>query len=143
MSATIVEDFRFRFGPRYRRAARLFGITDRRSLVRVTDQHFTARFGPWSVQTPLSNVRTVSVTGPYHFLKTAGPAHLSLADRGLTFATNGDRGVCLEFVEPVTGLDPLGVLRHPNLTVTVADTRGLAELLLQRTGPPTQAPSRS
>jgi hypothetical protein len=121
----------------------LFGITDQRSLVRVTDLHFTARFGPWAVRTPLSNVRAVSVTGPYHFLKTAGPAHLSLTDRGLTFATNADRGVCVEFVEPVTGLEPFGVLHHPNLTVTVADTRGLAELLAQRTGPPTQAPSRS
>ena len=59
------------------------------------------------------------------FVKTAGPAHLSLADRGLTFATNGDRGVCLIMREPVSGIDPFGLLRHPNLTVTVADCDGL------------------
>lgn len=129
MSVAGKREFRFRFDPRYAVAARLFGVTDRRSLVRVTEADFSARFGPWAVRTPLANVRSVSVTGPYRFLKTAGPAHLSLADRGLTFATNGDRGVCLEFVEPITGIDPFGVLHHPNLTVTVADTAGLADLL--------------
>ena len=129
MSAIREREFRFRFDPRYAVAARLFGVTDRRSLVRVTEEEFSARFGPWSVQTPLLNVRSVSVTGPYRFLKTAGPAHLSLADRGLTFATNGDRGVCLEFVEPIAGIDPFGAIHHPNLTVTVADAPGLADLL--------------
>jgi len=69
----------------------------------------------------------VSITGPYTFVKTAGPAHLSLADRGLTFATNGDRGVCLMMGEPIPGIDPFGLLRHPNLTLTVADCDGLAD----------------
>lgn len=63
----------------------------------------------------------MSITGPYRFVKTAGPAHLSLTDRGLTFATNGDRGVCLAMVEPVRGIDLFGLLPHPNLTLTVAD----------------------
>jgi hypothetical protein len=34
----------------------------------------------------------------------------------------------------VPGLDPLGVLRHPELTVTVADVDGLADLLRARAG---------
>ena len=132
-AATAGEEFRFRFDSRYALVARLFGITDRRAVVRVTDQHFTARFGPWLARTPLANVRASSVTGPYHFVKTAGPAHLSFADHGLTFATNGDCGVCLEFTEPITGLDPWGVLHHPNLTVTVADIGRLTELLAKST----------
>lgn len=133
MPATAGEEFRFRFDARYALAARLFGITDRRAVVRVTDQHLTARFGPWFARTPLANVRAASVTGPYHFVKTAGPAHLSFADRGLTFATNGDRGVCMEFTEPITGMDPWGLLHHPNLTVTVTDTERLVELLAKST----------
>jgi hypothetical protein len=40
--------------------------------------------------------------------------------------------VLISFRTPVTGLDPLGVLHHPELTVTVADVDGLAELLAQR-----------
>ena len=65
------------------------------------------------------------MTGPYSVLRTAGPARLSLGDRGLTFATNNRRGVCLRFRRPVPGIDPLGRIKHPNLTVTVLDCAGL------------------
>jgi hypothetical protein len=44
-----------------------------------------------------------STTGDCSFIRTAGPAHLPLADHGVTFATNGDRGVCVCFHDPVTG----------------------------------------
>lgn len=57
----------------------------------------------------------------FAFIKTAGPAHLSLVDRGVTFATNGDRAVCLEFHSPVTAIDPMGLLTHPNATLTPSD----------------------
>ena len=76
----------------------------------------------------------MAVTGPYAFLKTAGPARLAITDRGLTFATNGDRGVLVSFRTPVRGLDPLGLLRHPELTLTVCDVDGLAALLRERAG---------
>ena len=61
-----------------------------------------------------------------------GPAHLGLTDRGLTFASNGDRGVLISFHQPVGGIEPTGTLRHPALTVTVADVEGLASLLRAR-----------
>jgi hypothetical protein len=54
---------------------------------------------------------------------------LAVTDRGLTFATNGERGVLISFHEPVPGLEPTGLLRHPELTVTVADIDGLVERL--------------
>jgi hypothetical protein len=88
-----------------------------------------ARFGPWRVQTTLDNIADVTATGPYRFLKTAGSAHLSLGDKALTFATNCDRGVCLQFDEPVAGIEPTGLIRHPSLTVTVADCDGMARAL--------------
>ena len=72
--------------------------------------------------------------GPYAFWKTAGPARLAITDRGLTFATNGDRGVLISFHKPVRGLDPLGILRHPELTVTVSEVDRLAELLRTKSG---------
>jgi len=71
-------------------------------------------------------------TGPYAFLKTAGPARLTVSDRGLTLATNRDRGVLITFRVPVPGIEPLGLLRHPELTVTVADVDSLATLLRAR-----------
>ena len=121
--------YRFRFAAQYRPAALVFGITPRTAWVVVGRGRVRVRFGPWLVQTPLSNVVSTVITGPYSFLKTAGPPHLSLADRGLTMATNGEAGVCIQFAQRVTGIDPLGVIRHPALTVTVADCEDLVSAL--------------
>jgi hypothetical protein len=121
--------FAFAFAPTYRLMSRVFGIGAATAWVDVGDRMLDARFGPWRVSTPLANISDVALTGPYAFWKTAGPARLAITDRGLTFATNGDRGVLISFRTPVRGLDPLGVLHHPELTVTVADVDGLAELL--------------
>jgi hypothetical protein len=126
--------FGFAFAPAYRLISRAFGIGATTAWVDVGDRTLDARFGPWRVSTPLANISDVAVTGPYAFWKTAGPARLAITDRGLTFATNGDRGVLISFRTPVRGLDPLGVLHHPELTVTVADVDGLAELLRARFG---------
>jgi hypothetical protein len=127
-----VERFGFRFAPAYRRAAVVFGLTPKTTWLEVDSETLRARFGPWRVQTPLANVADVTITGPYAFWKTAGPARLAITDRGLTFATNGDRGVLITFRRPVPGLDPTGWLRHPELTVTVSDVDGLASLLRAR-----------
>ena len=130
---TDAERFDFAFAPAYRRLARAFGITPATAWVEVGDETVEARFGHWRVSAPLANIADIAVTGPYAFWKTAGPARLAITDRGLTFATNGDRGVLISFSTPVRGLDPLGVLRHPELTVTVADVDRLAALLRART----------
>lgn len=120
--------FPFAFAASYRNPARLFGITPERALVTVTGKELIARFGPWRVQTPLSNVAGAVVTGPYRWIKTAGPARLAITDRGLTFATNADHGVEIRFHEPVQGIEPRGWLRHPTLTVTVTNYPALAML---------------
>lgn len=121
--------FLFRFDPRYRRLARIFGVTPERAWVEVGEEELEARYGPWRVRTSLRNVAGVEVTGPYAFLKTAGPARLAITDRGLTFASNGDCGVCISFHSPVTGIDRAGRIRHPELTVTVLDVDGLIDAL--------------
>jgi hypothetical protein len=126
------QTFPFRFSIRYRLAGLPFGITPATAAVHVRDAELAVRFGPWRVRTPLANVASTAVTGPYSFLKTGGPAHLSFADRGLTMATNGARGLCIVFHEPVPGIEPTGSLRHPALTVTVADCPGLAAVLAAR-----------
>jgi hypothetical protein len=126
---TGADRFAFRFADAYRRPARLFGITPATAWVDVDADTLRAHFGRWRVSTPLVNISAVAVTGPYAFLKTAGPARLAVTDRGLTFATNGERGVLISFHEPVPGLEPTGLLRHPELTVTVADIDGLVERL--------------
>lgn len=127
-----VERFDFSFDPAYRTAARVFGIAPATAWVEVGVERLEARFGPWRVSTPLTNVVDAEVTGPYAFWKTAGPARLAITDRGLTFATTGTRGVRITFASSVTGLDPLGLFRHPELTVTVRESDRLAALLNER-----------
>jgi hypothetical protein len=127
-----VEVFAFEFDPLHRRMSRLFGVSVGSAVVSLTATEFDACFGPWRLSTPYTNIRDVAVTGPYQLIKTIGPPRLSISDRGLTFATNSRAGVCLNFRSPVRGVEPTGHLRHPNLTVTVADPQGLAEALRAR-----------
>jgi hypothetical protein len=124
-----VPRFEFRFDPAYRRAARPFGITPERAWVQVDDDQLVAKYGPWRLQTPLSNISGVAITGPYRFYRTGGPARLGVTDIGLTFASNGDQGVLISFRKRVRAIDPLGLFRHPELTVTVADIDGLVRAL--------------
>ena len=137
-------EFPFRFDPAFRIVARPFGIHPESAVVRIDDDELLADFGPWHVRTPLANVRAARVTGGYAWPKVIGPARGSIKDRGLTFATNADDGVCICFDEPVRGIDPWGLVRHPALTVTVAEPAALAELLdrsshdLRRTHTPSE-----
>jgi hypothetical protein len=124
--------FPFEFEPPYRVVARLFGVTPATAVVTVGEDELDVRFGPWRVRTPLSNVAGVESSGPFSLLKTIGPAHLSLADRGITFATNRRKGTCIRFRDAVAGIEPTGRIRHPGLTVTVADSSGLERALLGR-----------
>lgn len=121
--------FEFRFDRTYLLAGLPFGVTPSTTRVEVDDDELRVRFGLWSLCTPIANVAETEVTGPYGLLKTLGPPHLSLADKGITFATNPDRGLCIRLHDPVPGIDPLGRLRHPGLTVTVADIDALAAAL--------------
>ena len=121
--------FDFDFDPEYQAMALLFGVTPSRTGVEVEDSRFVARYGFWRLETPLDNIAGSETSGPYRIWTTIGPAHLSLVDRGLTFASNRRRGLCITFKEPVPGLEPTGRLRHPGLTVTVADVDGLARAL--------------
>ena len=128
-SAVVAERFEFAFAPSYRRLGAVFGIRPSTAWVEVDDSTFEARYGPWRVATPLENILGTEVTGPYTFAKAAGPARLALSDRGLSFTPNGERGLLIHFAKPVRGLDPFGLVRHPELTVGVAEPERLAETL--------------
>ena len=121
--------FPFEFASSYRLPALIVGVTPATASVRVEDDELRVRFGPWSLRTPLSNIAGAERTGGFAFLKTAGPPHLSFSDRGVTFATNGEAALCVQFREPVPGIEPTGRIRHPGATMTVADPDGLARAL--------------
>ena len=129
--------FAFAFDPRFRPLLALAGVTPGHAQVTVTAERLIARYGPWSLETPLDNIAEVCVTRRYQWFKAIGPRG-SFADRGLTFGTNTEAGVCVQFHQPVPGLEPMGLIRHPGLTMTVADPDGLATLLRRRISDPTR-----
>ncbi len=127
-----VERFDFSFAPAYRASARVFAVGPSTAWVEVGSDRLEARFGPWRVSTPITNILNAAITGPYAFLKTAGPARLAITDGGLTFASNGSQGVLITFGRPVRGIDPVGLIRHRELTVTVREPDRLLALLKHR-----------
>lgn len=123
--------FSFAFDPRFRPLLALAGITPEHAHVTVTADRLIARYGPWSLETPLDNVAGVQLSHDYHWYKAIGPRG-SFADRGLTFGTNTRAGVCVCFHRPVPGLEPFGLIRHPGVTLTVDDPDALAAVLRDR-----------
>ena len=126
------ERFEFAFAPAYRWPGALFGVRPSTAWVEVGESELEARYGPWRAATPLSNIVEVAITGPYAYFKTVGPARLAITDRGLSFTPNGDRGVLLRFAEPIPGLDPVGLIHHPELTLGVAEPERLVTCLNAR-----------
>jgi hypothetical protein len=121
----VPDRFPFAFEPRLVPFSALFGVTPRTAWVDLDDADLTVRFGAWRLVTPRRNLSEGQLSGPYQFAKVAGPAHLSLADRGVTFATNTRRGVCFRLREPVPAIAPFGLLPHPGVTMTVAEPERL------------------
>ena len=124
-----VSAFDFTFAAPYALAGRPFGITPRSTTVEVGPTWLFVRYGPWRLLTPRSNIASAELTGGFSFVKTAGPPHLSMSDRGVSFTTNGDRALCLSFHEPVPAIDPTATITHPGVTLSVADPEGLADAL--------------
>lgn len=129
VAAARMKRFEFAFDPLYRAVGAPLGVSPKRCWVEVDETQLQVRFGLWALRTAVANVAGTEVTGPYRKVKTVGPAHLSLKDKGVTFATNARRGLCIRFHQPIAALEPLGYLRHPAVTVTVADVEGLAAAL--------------
>lgn len=119
----------FAFAPAYAAPARAFGVTPRTTTVEVGPRWLYVRYGPWRLVTPRSNVASAELTGGFAWHRTAGPPHLSLSDRGVSFTTNGERALCLRFHEPVPAIDPTATIVHPGATLSVADPESLAEAL--------------
>ncbi len=82
-----------------------------------------ATFGRVKVETPLANIDHTKVTGPHRWYTAVG-LRLSFSDDGLTFGTNHERGLCIEFKEKIPKV--IGWRDHSALWASVADPEGLA-----------------
>ena len=125
------ERFAFRHDARFAVPLRLLGVRPATCWVHLDDEQFSARFGPWSLDTPVTNLADACLTGPYRWWRAIGPRG-SMADRGATFGTSTRGGVCVTFHEPVGALLGERRFRHPGLTVTVADPEGLLAAVRRR-----------
>lgn len=94
--------------------------------VTMTDDMMCATFGRSKLETPRSNVVGTLVTGPHRWWTAVG-LRLSFADNGITFGTNHEQGLCIEFAEPLPKV--IGFRDHSSLWVSVADPQGLAAAL--------------
>jgi hypothetical protein len=121
--------FVFAFEPIMRPFAALATVVPWTAFVEVDDDEVRIRFGVWAMAFPRTEVVDVQETGGFWLPKVAGPPHLSLADRGITFATNRQRGTCITLAHAQPGPYPL--LRHPGVTVTVEAPDDLEAALLR------------
>ena len=119
----------FAFASTYRPAALVFGVVPATTWAELGPDGLRVRFGPWRLQTGLDNIAGAERSGGFGWFKTAGPAHLSFSDRGVTFATNGDDAVCVRFHSPVPGIDPTRLIRHPGATLTLSDPQTFLDQL--------------
>lgn len=112
--------FPFEFDRLFRPPLTVLGVRPQTAAVLVGAETFAIRFGPWRLATARENVTGANIIRPLRWWRVIGP-RLSLADRGVTFGTTTNAGVCVRFATPVAALIPGGWLTHPAATVTVTD----------------------
>ncbi|HKG57859.1 MAG TPA: hypothetical protein VKA85_11475, partial [Candidatus Limnocylindrales bacterium] len=113
--------FPIRIGARSRLLLRvLFGVQPETALVDVGDATFDARFGRFGVSTPLANIVSWRIEGPWRWITAIG-VRRSMRHADLTFGGSPRGGVRVDFRQRVK-LSFLGV---PALYVTVEDLEGL------------------
>jgi hypothetical protein len=115
--------FPIRIGRRSRPLLRLFGVRNGNAFVDL-DGELDARFGFFRVSTPLSNIASWRIEGPWLWITAIG-VRTSIRHRDVTFGGSHRGGVRVEFKERVR----FGFLRIPALYVTVEDLEGLTAAL--------------
>ncbi len=114
--------FPYRFDDRWRPLFTALRVKDTDGVTLTDDGTLTATFGRARVETTLDNVDHTEISGPHRWYTAVG-LRLSFSDDGITFGTNHERGVCIEFVERVPKV--IGFKPHSALWVSVADPEGL------------------
>jgi hypothetical protein len=107
---------------------RLFGVRGPADAwVEVRDDELEARFGRASAITPLSNVTSWRIEGPWLWITAIG-LRRSVRHADVTFGGSNHGGVRLDFRERVS----IKPFRAPALYVTVDDLEGFAAALTER-----------
>ena len=118
--------FPIRVGRRSRPLLRLFGVRPDNAYVDLNDE-LDARFGNFRVRTPIGNIASWRIEGPWLWVTAIG-VRTSLRHRDVTFGGNQHGGIRVDFKERV----PFLFFHIPALYVTVEDLEGLAAALVER-----------
>jgi hypothetical protein len=120
--------FPIAIGPRSWGLLRLFGVrTQDDAMVTLDDEQLDARFGMGRITTPVANLASWRIEGPWRWITAIG-IRSSIRHGDLTFGGNANGGVRVDFRVPVR----FGLLRPTALYLTVADLEGLAAALAER-----------
>jgi hypothetical protein len=126
--------FPIRVGRRSRPLLRLFGVRDANAWLELVSiegaadsDTVDARFGYFRLTTPLANVASYRIEGPWLWITAIG-VRTGLPHLDVTFGGSPHGGVRLNFRERVR----FGPLRVPALYVTVDDLDALAAALEAR-----------
>ena len=118
--------FPIRVGHRSRLFLGLFGVGANNAWVDLNGE-LDARFGFYRVRTPLSNIASWRIEGPWLWITAIG-VRTSLRHHDVTFGGSPHGGVRVNFREPVR----FAFYHIPALYLTVDDLEGLAAVLSER-----------
>ena len=121
-------EFPIRIHPNLKPILLLFGVhDDGRSKVILADGEFIATFGRFGARTPLANIESWDITGPYNSLRAVG-VRRSIPKPDLSFGGSAHGGLRVHFRERVRAAR----LMNTELYVTVDDLEGLGAALAAR-----------
>jgi hypothetical protein len=118
-----VQRFPIRLGRRSRLVLLLFGVRAHNAYVDLGDE-LDARFGFFRVHTPIENLASWRIEGPWRWITAIG-VRRSIRGRDATFGGTHLGGVRLDLREPVRAMR----MSIPTLYVTVEDLEGFAQAL--------------
>lgn len=120
-----VTRYPFRLGPRSLPVLRLFGVRGvENAYVDLDGTRFRARFGRFEVTTPVTNLASWRIEGPWRWITAIG-VRRSVRHADLTFGGSARGGVRVDFRDR----PQVGPFRIPALYVTVEDLDGLGAAL--------------
>jgi hypothetical protein len=124
----MADRFPIRIGRRSRLMLRvLFGVRPETAYVHLGADDVDARFGWFRLRTPMANVVSWRIEGPWLWITAIG-VRMSIRHRDVTFGGSHHGGVRLDFANRV----PFLFYRTTALYVTVEDLVGLGAALSAR-----------
>ena len=112
--------FPIRIGRRSRPIVRLFSATPETAYAEVGDE-LDIRFGRFRFRTPISNLASHRIEGPFMWIKAIG-VRMSVRQHDVSFCGSAHGAVRIDLVEPVRW----GIFRVPAVWVGADDLDALA-----------------